>query len=221
MSITKKQKEVLDYVISYTREHGYSPTQKEIKEHFGFKSFGSVQRYIKYLTNDGYLKTDWNARRGLKVVHDHNPEIPNSELRENNDSNQFKDESSVTIPLFGNVAAGIPIEAIENPDDTVSIPKNMITGKHRYYALKVKGESMIEDGIFENDLIICRHQSEAQNGETIVAILNGEATVKKLQKKNNIIELHPANKTMSPILVNHESGQFNIAGVVVGLFRYF
>ena len=66
MSITKKQKEVLDYVISYTREHGYSPTQKEIKEHFGFKSFGSVQRYIKYLTNDGYLKTDWNARRGFK-----------------------------------------------------------------------------------------------------------------------------------------------------------
>jgi repressor LexA len=215
MSITKKQKEVLDYVISYTHEYGYSPTQKEIKEHFGFKSFGSVQRYIKYLTNDGYLKTDWNARRGLKVVPDHDPKMPAPNYTEQ------EENSSVMIPLFGNVAAGIPIEAIENPDDTVSVPKNMITGKYRYYALKVKGQSMIEDGIFENDLIICRHQQEAQNGETVVAILNGEATVKKLQKKNNIIELHPANKTMSPILVNKESGQFNIAGVVVGLFRYF
>jgi repressor LexA len=218
MSITKKQKEVLDYVISYTQENGYSPTQKEIKEHFGFKSFGSVQRYIKYLTNDGYLQTDWNARRGLKVVKNHGTE-ENTQSTLSRDT--VLDESSVIIPLLGNVAAGIPIEAIENPDDTISIPKNMITGKHRYYALKVKGESMIEDGIFENDLIICRHQEEAKNGETVVAVIDGEATVKKYHQKKNVIELHPANCTMSPILVNRESGQFNIAGVVVGLFRYF
>ncbi|MBT7608651.1 MAG: transcriptional repressor LexA [Bacteriovoracaceae bacterium] len=218
MSITKKQKEILDYVISYTQEYGYSPTQKEIKEHFGFKSFGSVQRYIKYLTNDGYLQTDWNARRGLKVVQNGDNKVP-SHLE--NQKQTSIDESSVIIPLLGNVAAGIPIEAIENPDDTVSIPRNMITGRHRYYALKIKGESMIEDGIFENDLIICRHQEEAKNGETVVAVIDGEATVKKFHQKKNMIELHPANSTMSPILINRSSGQFNIAGVVVGLFRYF
>lgn len=216
MSITKKQKEVLDYVISYTQEHGYSPTQKEIKEHFGFKSFGSVQRYIKYLTEYGFLQTDWNARRGLKVV-----KSPEDDISPPSQQVAPANSNTIPIPLLGKVAAGIPIEAIENPDDTIPVPKDMVTGRHKYYALKIKGDSMIEDGIFENDIIICRHQEDAKNGETVVAVIEGEATVKRLQKKKNIIELHPANQTMSPILVNRESGQFNIAGVVVGLFRYY
>ncbi len=210
MTITKKQKEVLDYITSYASENGYSPTQKEIKDHFCFKSFGSVQRYIKYLTNDGYLRIDWNARRGLKVIS--NPD----QLQE-----AQTDHSFVSIPLFGEIAAGIPIEAIENPDETIAIPKNMVTSAAHYYALKIKGDSMIEDGIFEKDLIVCKHQKDAKNGETIVAIINGEATVKKLHKKKGVIELHPANQAMSPILITKDSGQFSIAGVVVGLLRYF
>lgn len=208
MSITKKQKEVLDYIISYTDKNGYSPTQKEIKEHFGFKSFGSVQRYIKYLANAGYLESDWNARRGLKVVEETPAHTPSSP--------EFAE-----VPLLGKVAAGIPIEAIESADESIQVPSNMVQGSHKYFALKVKGDSMIEDGIFEDDLIVCRHQNTAQNGQTVVAVIEGEATVKRFKKSRSQIELIPANSSMEPIIVNQNSGAFSIAGILVGLIRSY
>ncbi|MCO4792582.1 MAG: transcriptional repressor LexA [Bacteriovoracaceae bacterium] len=207
MSITKKQKEVLDYITSYTRKNGISPTQKEIKEHFNFKSFGSVQRYIKYLANAGFLESDWNARRGLKVVDEtpapsHTPDV-------------------TEVPLLGKVAAGIPIEAIEQADESIPVPSSMVQGSHHYFALKVKGDSMIEDGIFEDDLIVCRHQANASNGQTVVAVIEGEATVKRYKKHRSHIELIPANSTMEPILVDQTSGAFSIAGILVGLIRSY
>jgi len=210
MSITKKQKEVYDYISSYTEENGYSPTQKEIKEHFEFKSFGSVQRYLKYLMEAGYLETDWNARRGLKVVKSE----PTSIAQE--------DSLSLDLPLLGEVAAGIPIEAIENPEQTIAVPKYMIkTPGKRHFALKVKGDSMIEDGIFEGDVIVCRHQQTAHQGQTVVAVIEGEATVKRMYKKQGRIELHPANSTMEPFFIDQNSGDFKLAGVLVGLMRSY
>jgi repressor LexA len=207
MGITKKQKEVYDYICEYLNTQGYSPTQKEIKEHFEFKSFGSVQRYIKYLTDANYLETDWNARRGLRPPGQNpngGPVVSHTE----------------DIPLLGQVAAGIPIEAIENPE-TIAIPKHMVGGPYNYFALNVKGDSMIEDGIFEDDIIVCKSQEDANQGQTVVAIIEGEATVKRFHRQKNQIELHPANSTMSPILVNKESGDFRIAGVLVGLIRQY
>ncbi len=210
MSITKKQKEVLDYIISYTEKNGYSPTQKEIKDYFGFKSFGSVQRYIKYLANAGFLESDWNARRGLKVVEEtpaHTPSSNSSDVAE--------------VPLLGKVAAGIPIEAIESADESITVPSSMVQGAHKYFALKVKGDSMIEDGIFEDDLIVCRHQNTANNGQTVIAVLEGEATVKRYKKSRSHIELIPANSSMEPIIVDQNSGAFSIAGILVGLIRSY
>lgn len=199
MSLTRKQKEVYDFIVDYIDEHGVSPTQQEIQHQFGFKSLGSVQDYLKYLKNAGYLKNDQNAVRGLvplKTI------IP---------------EEIIRIPLHGSVAAGRPIEAIESYE-TIEIPKYMIRhGDH--FALTVSGESMIEDGIFDGDIIIVKKQTHASNGETVIATIDNEATVKRYYKKSSLIELHPANSSMKPILV--KDGVFEIKGILVGLLRTY
>lgn len=195
--LTRKQKEVYDYICAYIDEHGVSPTQAEIQDYFGFKSLGSVQDYIKYLINAGVLKNDPNAVRGL---------VPAEQA-----------EPSVDIPMLGNVAAGIPIEVIERTE-TIAVPKSMIrAGTH--FALTVKGQSMIEDGILEGDVIIVKKQATANNGDTVVATVDHEATVKRFQKKAKHIELIPANSSMKPIIVKDED--FQIKGILVGLIRQY
>ena len=200
MSLTKKQKQVYDYICEYIDTYTYSPTQSEIKEHFGFKSLGSVQDYIKYLKGSGHIINDPNSVRGLK------PAPP-----------EQSDQNIIEIPLHGKVAAGIPIEAIEGIE-TVGIPASMI-GSGNHFGLTVSGESMIEDGILDGDLIIIKEKSHANNGDTIVATIDNEATVKRYYKKTNHIELHPANSSMSPIHV--KNGDFQIKGVLVGLYRSY
>ena len=197
MALTKKQKEVLDFITEYVREHDYSPTQKEIQEHFGFKSLGSVQDYIKYLTNGGYLMNDSHSVRGL---------MP-SNVQQNTEE----------IPLLGSIAAGVPIEAIEN-SDRISVPMHML-GRGQYYALKVKGESMIEDGILSGDIAIIKHQNQAENGQIVVAVVDNETTLKHYFKKAKQIELHPANKSMKPIVIKDK--ECEIRGVMVGLLRTY
>jgi SOS regulatory protein LexA len=210
MGITKKQKEVYDYIVNYNQTNGYAPTQKELKEHFNLKSYGSVQRYIKYLADAGYIEKDWNARRGLTPLY---PEVPAAPSAAQLNTSE--------IPLLGNVAAGIPIEAIENSSEHISVPAHMVGTSHKYFALNVQGESMIEDGILDGDVIVCRYQQTAENGQTIVAVIDGEATVKNLKKAGNNIELLPANSTMSPIVVSHDVESFQIVGKVVGLVRTY
>ena len=174
MSLTKNQKQVLDYIEAYISEYGYSPTQNEIKDHFGLKSYGSVQRYLKYLKDDGYLETDWNRRRGIKPIN--------------------QEQLNVEIPLLGEIAAGDPLMAIENCQDKIEVPISLIPGNYRYFALKIKGESMIEEGIFEDDIVIIKKQNEARPGQIVAAIIDGEATLKKYYPKRDSVELMPANK---------------------------
>lgn len=197
MALTKKQKAVYDFIRNYCKENGIAPTQREILEHFGFKSFGSVQRYITYLIDQGYMKRDWNARRGLKVIEQAAP--------------------SAMIPLLGRVAAGKPIEAIET-SETVSVPRDMLRGGE-HFVLTVSGHSMIEDGILDGDRIIVRKQAIAELGDTVVALVENEATVKRYHPTKQGVELLPANQTMQPILV--KGGEFRILGVVIGLLRYY
>lgn len=200
MSLTKKQKQVFDFIKDYIEENEVSPTQVEIKEHFGFKSLGSVQDYIKYLKNAGYLENDPNSVRGLTPVD------PNENIT-----------TAIELPLHGSVAAGNPIEALEG-DQTIEVPASMV-GRGSHYALTVSGESMIEDGIFDGDVIIVKSARTAHNGETVIATINNEATVKRYYKKSKSIELHPANSSMSPIIVN--DGDFQIKGILVGLYRSY
>lgn len=199
MSLTKKQKLVYDFICDYLNENGYSPTQLEIKEHFSFKSLGSVQDYIKYLKNSGYLISDANSVRGLKPAF-----------------NQSSGDT-VDIPLHGKVAAGNPIEAFEG-NELISIPSSMIS-KGNYFALTISGDSMIEDGILDGDLVVIKEQQAANNGDTVVALIDNEATIKRYYKNKSQIELHPANSTMKPIKV--AGGDFSIKGVLVGLIRSY
>jgi len=204
MALTLKQKQFYDYVAAYWQEHGLAPTQREIKEHFKLKSFGSVQRYIGYLKKEGLLATDWNVRRGLKP-------LPRLAAQEGE------------IPLLGVIAAGRPIEPLENPQ-TIRVPSDLalqaLDHGQELFALRVRGDSMIEDGILPNDLIICRSCKTAQKGEKVVAIVDGEATLKRFIPHKNGVELRPANHTMASIKVL-PSQSFEIRGVMVGLWRQF
>jgi SOS regulatory protein LexA len=197
MALTKKQKEVLDFITEYVKENGYSPTQKEIQEHFSFKSLGSVQDYIKYLSSGGYLVNDSHSVRGLMPAN----------VQQNTEE----------IPLLGSIAAGVPIEAIEN-SDMISVPIHML-GRGMHYALKVKGESMIEDGILSGDIAIIKHQTQADNGQIVVAVVDNETTLKHYYKKAKQVELHPANKTMKAIVIKDK--ECEIRGVLVGLIRTY
>lgn len=201
MSLTKKQKQVYDYIAEYLEENGYSPTQVEIQHNFGFKSLGSVQDYIRYLRTAGYLQNDTNSVRGLVPI---NP-------------NQQSIIEAIEIPLHGKVAAGNPIEAFEG-SEKVEIPASMV-GLGTHFALTVSGQSMIEDGILDGDVIIIKEQKTASNGETVVAVVENEATVKRFYRNKNKIELHPANSSMEPIII--DQGDFHIKGVLVGLYRSY
>ena len=207
MSLTKKQKAILDYIKDYALSNeGLSPTQKEIKEYFNLKSFGSVQRYLKYLEDAGHLEKSTNATRGISLV-----EPPSS-------SHSLFDKK-LEVPLIGQVAAGNPIEAIENPEDTLSLPGQMVNPHYKHFALRVSGDSMIEDGILDEDIVIVRSQNMAKQGQTVVAVIDNEATLKKFYRKDSHIELHPANERLSPIMVSENSGEFKIVGIMVGLLR--
>jgi repressor LexA len=198
MALTKKQKQVLDFITDVVREKGYAPTQKEIQLHFGFKSLGSVQDYIRYLTQGGHLNNESHSVRGLTPSH-------------------LSSQGTEEIPLLGSIAAGVPIEAIENTD-TIAVPLTMLK-KGSHYALKVKGESMIEDGILSGDIAVVRHQNQADNGQIVVAVIDNETTLKRYFKKPRHIELHPANSTMKPIIVKDQ--ECEIRGVMVGLLRVY
>jgi len=195
--LTPKQKKILDFIESFSSREGYPPSQQEIAKAFGFRSLGTVQNYLVRLEREGQLARDWNARRGMKVIR--------------------PKESRLELPLVGMVAAGKPIEAIETPD-TIEVPGSML-GAGENFVLKVQGDSMIGDGILDGDYVVVRKQSTADSGQTVVALIRGEATVKRFYRKGATIELHPANPTMQPLIVSSEES-FRIEGVVVGVIRH-
>ncbi len=199
--ITKKQKAVLDFINDYAKSNGISPTQKEIKDFFNLKSFGSVQRYLKYLKEAGLLTNEWNSRRGLKTMeHNNNSILP-------------------TIPLVGEIAAGNPIEAIENCDQYVDVPHSMLKNSGSHFALNVNGDSMTDLGINDGDLAIIRSQHTANNGEIVAAILDGEATLKTYSNKKGELYLLPANQRYTPLKVT--TSNFKIAGILTGILRSY
>lgn len=195
--MTPKQKQILDFIQSYADREGYPPSQKEIASAFGFRSLGTVQNYLVRLEREGLLSRDWNARRGLQVLR---PRL-----------------NSMELPLVGTVAAGKPLEAIETPD-SIEVPASMV-GPGENFVLRVKGDSMIGDGILDGDFVVVRKQATADSGQTVVALIRGEATVKRLLRKGRRIELHPANPAMVPIVLEDEES-FRIEGVVVGVIRH-
>jgi len=209
--MTPKQREVLEFILSYSEKHGYAPSQQEIANHFGFKSLGTVQNYLVRLERQGFLRKAWNARRGTQVVAAATPTTQGATPG---------NSGAVPLPLLGRVAAGRPIEALEN-DQTVDVPEAMLRKGGDSFVLRVSGDSMIGDGILDGDYVIIRKQAQAANGQTVVAMLGNEATIKRYHRRGSQIELHAANPAYAPIVVDAERARtgFRIEGVLVGLIR--
>jgi repressor LexA len=204
--LTPKQKQVLDFIQSYRQEKDYAPSQQEIATHFGFRSLGTVQHYLTQLEGLGLLQKSLNARRGLST---------GSASKEALDA-----EASVHwLPVLGKVAAGRPIDAVAN-QGSIEVPFSLMGRSGKHFALQVQGDSMVGDGILDGDFVVIRQQQMANNGETVVAIVENEATIKKYFKRGSIIELHAANPAYPPILIDEGlSRSFRIEGILTGLIR--
>jgi repressor LexA len=198
IDLTDKQQAVYDYIKRFIGERGMAPSYEEIRKAFRFQSYNSVQKYLKRLEEKGYIKSPWGNRKRALELTDPGP-------------------MQRSIPLLGRVAAGRPIEAIQTPD-TVEVPETLVRGEDQF-ALKVVGDSMVDDGIREGDIIIVKRQRDARNGQTVIALIGDDATVKQYHRKGSKIELRPANARMKPIFV--EEGDIQIQGIVIGLIRRF
>jgi len=202
MALTKRQREILDFVRRFIRQNGYSPSLEEIGRNFGLSSVATVHKHVQHLVQKGYLRKAWNRSRSVEPVEPVEHE-----------------EKPFEIPLLGTVAAGIPIEAIEVPE-TVTVPAALRRSGAPLYALRVSGDSMIDEQIRDGDTVIVESRQEARDGETVVALIRGaEATLKKLYRSGQTVRLVPANPSMQPIEVPAQDVE--IRGVVTGLVRSY
>ena len=200
--LTGKQNYILQILKQLIAENGYPPTVREIGEKANLSSPATIHFHLSKLEEKGYIKKGDNKNRTIEIL------VPNEYLK--------KDENVVEVPLLGKVTAGTPIEAIETPDEYFSIPASMITTNNEVFSLKVSGESMINVGIYDGDILIVEKRNTARNGETVVAMNeNNEATVKTFYKENGYFRLQPENDTMEPIILK----EVTILGKVIGLYR--
>jgi repressor LexA len=200
MKLTDKQKEFLAYISRYVADWNVSPSFEEIRAHFGYSSYNTVTTYLRILERKGYVRLpgEKNRKRAIQVI-------------------RPLESRKCELPLLGQVAAGRPIEAVETAG-AIEVPPSMV-GQGDHFVLRVKGESMKDEGILDGDLIIVRKQPDAENGEMVVALVNNEATVKKYYRRNGLVELRPAHAGMEPILVRR--ADFRIQGKVVGVIRRY
>ena len=200
--LTGRQNFILNFLKKLIAKNGYPPTVREIGEEANLSSPATIHFHLKKLEEKGYIKKDDNKNRTIEIL------VPNEYLEKN--------ESVVDVPLLGKVTAGTPIEAIETPDEFFSLPISLVNTKNEVFTLKVSGESMINVGIFDGDILIVEKRNTARNGETVVAMNSeGEATVKTFYKENGYFRLQPENDTMEPIILK----EVTILGKVVGLYR--
>ena len=193
--ITKKQQQVLDFIMGYQKQKGYAPSLKEICKKFKIASVSTAHFHVSKLRDLGYLEKEENKPRAIDAI---------------------KREEIIKIPIVGTIAAGQPIEAIEIPGTTISLSKKEISPREKHYALRVKGDSMIDEGIFDGDVVVIRRQETADDGQTVVAIIDdNEATLKKIYREKNRIKLQPENQAMLPIYRK----EVEVRGVVVKIIR--
>ncbi|HEY3124410.1 MAG TPA: transcriptional repressor LexA [Thermoanaerobaculia bacterium] len=197
MNLTKRQKEILDFIRNYREANEISPTQREIRERFQLSSFGTVQKHLKRLEEKGALSREWNRSRGIS------PAEPKAGSRE--------------IALLGAVAAGRPIEPFPD-EETIEVPSSLL-GRGEHFVLRVRGDSMVDDGIRDGDYVVVCKRSNAQNGQTVVALIRGEATLKRYYVEGSRVRLQPANAAMKPLMI--DARDVTVQGVVTGLIRNY
>ena len=202
--LTQRQADILDAIKKMIAKNGFPPTVREIGAQVGLTSSATTHFHIKKLIEKGYLKQDATKNRTLELL------VENEYLE--------KDEKVASVPLLGKVQAGNPIEAIEMPDEFFSLPIDLIPKKKEVFTLRVSGESMINVGIYDGDILIVERCQTAKNGDTVVAMnLDNEVTVKTFYKEDGYFRLQPENDTMDPIILDHVT----ILGKAVGLYRKF
>ena len=197
--LTKRQKQILDYLKKYLKENDYAPSLEETRRHFRLSSIATIHQHIQTLKEKGYLKKIENQPRSIEL------------------NKKRKISDLVLIPLLGTIAAGEPIEAIEDKE-TIEVPKSQLSKSGEHFALRVQGDSMIDEGIFDGDTVVIRKQPDAENGETVVALVNGnEVTLKKIYKEKSGFRLQPANPEMKPIFTK----ELMMQGKVISVIRNF
>ena len=214
--LKEREQRILNYMKEEIKTKGYPPTVREICTALDIKSTSTAHKDIENLVKHGYLVKDPSKPRALMVV---DPEGQANNSKTNSNINVHEREDIIDIPVIGRVAAGTPILAEQNIEDTFPVPARY-AGTGTNYMLRVRGESMIEAGIMDGDLILVQQADNAYNGEIVVAMIDGfesEATVKTFYKENDYIRLQPENSSMSPIIVK----DVKILGKVKGVFRYF
>ncbi len=219
-SLTDRQKAVLSFIQDHIEETGYPPTIREIGDHLGIKSTNGVNDHLKALERKGYLERKTGKSRALKPMRepDGSP-ISDGEPSSPADVPEMAADAHA-VPMVGRIAAGAPIEAIENTEDFLRVGEGMVGRDDDLFALEVDGDSMIEEGIFDGDYIFVRRQETAENGEIVAAMVDGDATVKRFYREEGRIRLEPANPNMEPIYVRADDGRApQILGRVVGVFR--
>lgn len=208
--ITKRQQQIYDYILSYQREKGYPPSVREMAAAVGLSSPSTVHAHLSALEARGLLKRDKTKPRALELFTEDGSSLKNGELT------PAPTRGTVTLPLVGRVAAGMPVLAEQNIEDRFTVPTE-IASDSASFILEVHGESMINAGIFNGDYIVVREQKTADNGEIVVAMIDGDATVKTFYKERGRVRLQPENDSMEPIYAENPV----ILGKVVGLMRRF
>ena len=202
MPLTKRQREILTFLGSYSEDNGYAPSFEEIASRFSYNSLATVHEHLSNLERKGYIKRSYNESRAIEI-------LPSSAF-----------PKAIELPLLGTVAAGVPIEAITS-GETIAVPNEFVRRSGSHYVLKVRGNSMVDAQICDGDYVIVNERNSVDNGEMVIAMLGGNsATVKKFyRERDGRIRLQPANETMQPMYV-HEN-DVKIQGIVVGVLRKY
>ncbi len=202
MPLTKRQREILNYLTTYTEQNGYAPSFEEIAGSFNYNSLATVHEHLSNLERKGYISRNYNESRAITI----NPTEATPK--------------AIELPLLGAVAAGYPIEALDH-NETITVPESFIGRTGNHYVLRVRGMSMIDEQIRDGDFVVVNERPRSDNGETVIALIDGNsATVKKYyRERDGRIRLQPANSTMDPIFVNEND--VKIQGVVVGVLRRY
>ena len=198
--LTKRQREILNYLADFIQQQGYAPSLEEIGQRFGLSSLATVHKHLTNLEGKGFIRRSWNKSRSVEIV----PTKHGAQSRE--------------LDLMGYVAAGEPIEAVATLE-SIAVPE-MIIGNNRAYVLRVRGDSMIDEQIRDGDYVVVEDRKTAENGEMVIALLNNaEVTLKMLFRENDSVRLQPANRKMEPIVIREVD--LRIQGVVVGIMRRY
>lgn len=198
--LTKRQREILDYLQEFIQQHGYAPSLEEVGRRFGLSSLATVHKHLTNLEEKGCIKRLWNRSRSVELL------------------SARTGQRAVELPMLGFVAAGLPIEAVTGTE-TIAVPEDLV-GRRDTYVLKVKGDSMIDEQIRDGDFVIVEDRKTAENGEMVIALLGGsDVTLKKFYRENGRVRLQPANPAMQPMI--YDAALVQLQGVVVGVMRKY